>query len=92
MWKQLVETQIGNIVKVLKTDNGLEFCNKEFNKFCELNGILRHRTVVYTLQQNEVAERMNRTLLDKVRCMIVSSGLPECFLGGSYVYCCLFGE
>lgn len=62
---------------MLKTDNGLEFCNKEFDKFCENNGILRHRTVRFTPQQNEVAERMNRTLLDKVRCLLVSSRLPK---------------
>ena len=36
---------------------------------------------MYTPQQNGVAERMNRSLLDKVRCMIVSSSLPKCFWG-----------
>ena len=36
---------------------------------------------MYTPQQNGITERMNRTLLDKVRCMIVSFGLPKCFWG-----------
>ena len=33
-WKVLVETQTGNKVKKLRTDNGLEFCDKELNDFC----------------------------------------------------------
>nr|XP_048330713.1 uncharacterized protein LOC125422662 [Ziziphus jujuba var. spinosa] len=80
-WKLLVEKQVNRSVKALRTDNGLEFCNKEFNNFCKTQGILRHRTIKHTPQQNDVAERMNRTLLDKVRCMPVSSGLPKLFLG-----------
>ena len=65
----------------MRTDNGLEFCNIEFDNFCKENGIMRHRTVKHTPQQNGVAERMNRTLLEKVRCMLVSSGLPNLFWG-----------
>ncbi|GJW94643.1 zinc finger, CCHC-type containing protein [Tanacetum coccineum] len=51
-WKQLVENQIGRTVKKLRTDNGLEFCNREFKQLCTEGGIARHLTVVGTPQQN----------------------------------------
>ncbi|GJZ47598.1 retrotransposon protein, putative, ty1-copia subclass [Tanacetum coccineum] len=78
-WKQLVENQTGRTVKKLRTDNGLEFCNREFEQLCIESGIARHLTVVRTPQQNRVAERMNRTLMDKVRCLLIQSGLPKTF-------------
>ncbi|GJY59129.1 retrovirus-related pol polyprotein from transposon TNT 1-94 [Tanacetum coccineum] len=64
-WKQLVENQTGRKLKKLRTDNGLEFCNQEFNNLCKESGIARHLTVAGTPQQNGLAERMNRTLLNK---------------------------
>jgi transposase InsO family protein len=57
----------------------LEFCNEEFNKFCKNEGIVRHRTVVGTPQQNGVAERMNRTLLENARCLLSHAGLGKEF-------------
>nr|GEV88840.1 zinc finger, CCHC-type [Tanacetum cinerariifolium] len=78
-WKQLVEYQTGRMVKKLRTDNGLEFCNREFKKICIESGIARHLTVVETPQQNGLAERMNITLMDKVRCLLIQSGLPKTF-------------
>ncbi|KAL2232804.1 UNVERIFIED_CONTAM: Retrovirus-related Pol polyprotein from transposon TNT 1-94 [Sesamum indicum] len=80
-WKILVENQTGKRLKSLRTDNGLEFCNKSFSDMCEEFGIKRHKTNPYTPQQNGIAERMNRTLLDKVRCLLISSGLPKTFWG-----------
>ncbi|GKF67031.1 retrovirus-related pol polyprotein from transposon TNT 1-94, partial [Tanacetum coccineum] len=70
-WKQLVENQTGGTVKNVRTDNGLEFCNQEFKQLCVESGIARHLTVVGTPQQNGLAERMNRTLMDKVRCLLI---------------------
>ncbi|GJW05065.1 retrovirus-related pol polyprotein from transposon TNT 1-94 [Tanacetum coccineum] len=55
----------GRTVKKLRTDNGLEFCNREFEQLCIESEIARHLTVAWTPQQNGVAERMNRTLMDK---------------------------
>nr|GEY30649.1 putative polyprotein [Tanacetum cinerariifolium] len=55
----------GRTVKKLRTDNGLEFCNREFKQLCIESGIARHLTVAGTPQQNGLAERMNRTLMDK---------------------------
>ncbi|KAL0292972.1 UNVERIFIED_CONTAM: Retrovirus-related Pol polyprotein from transposon TNT 1-94 [Sesamum radiatum] len=80
-WKTLVENQTGKTLKALRTDNGLEFCNQQFSDLCDKFGIKRHRTTPYTPQQNGVAERMNRTLLDKVRCLLISSGLSKSFWG-----------
>nr|GEW61646.1 hypothetical protein [Tanacetum cinerariifolium] len=52
-------------VKKLKTDNGLDVCNREFEQLCIESRIARHLTVSETLQQNGLAERMNTTLMDK---------------------------
>ncbi|GJU68078.1 retrovirus-related pol polyprotein from transposon TNT 1-94 [Tanacetum coccineum] len=65
-WKQLVENQTGRTVKKLRMDNGLEFCNREFEQLCIESGIAKHLTVVGTPHQNGLAERMNRTLMDKM--------------------------
>jgi UDP:flavonoid glycosyltransferase YjiC (YdhE family) len=48
----------------------MEFCGGEFNKFCKDKGIARHRTISHTPQQNGVVERMNRTFLERVSCLL----------------------
>ena len=78
-WKEEVENQVNKRVKILRTDNGLEFCNNKFDEYCKAQGIERLRTCVYTPQQNGVAERMNRTLMEKVRCLLNESGMGEEF-------------
>jgi len=77
----LVENQIGTKLKVLRTDNGLEFVSEHFNEFCRKRGIKRHKTVAYTAQQNGLAERMNMTLLERVRCMLLGDGLSKSLWG-----------
>ncbi|KAG8503937.1 hypothetical protein CXB51_002266 [Gossypium anomalum] len=57
--------ETGKQIKYLSTDNGLEFCSDEFNRLCKSEGIVRHLTVRHTPQQNGVAERMNRTIMEK---------------------------
>lgn len=68
-------------VKKLRTDNGLEYCSTQFNKLCVESRIARHKTVRQTPQQNGLAERMNRTILEKVRYMLRSLGLERNFWG-----------
>ena len=67
--------------KRLRTDNGLEFLNYEFDQFCKDESVFRHKTVPYTPQQNVLAERMNRTLLERVRCMLLEGGVSKMFWG-----------
>ncbi|GJY20035.1 retrovirus-related pol polyprotein from transposon TNT 1-94, partial [Tanacetum coccineum] len=64
-------------LKKPRTDNGFEFYNWEFEKPCIESGIARHLAVARTPQQNGLAERMNRTLMDKVRYLLIQSGLPR---------------
>jgi len=78
-WKVMVEKQTKKKVKKLRTDNGIEFCSEEFNSYCKSEGIVRHYTVPYTPQQNGVAERMNRTIISKARCMLSNAGLHRHF-------------
>ena len=78
-WKTLVENQTGRKIKRLHIDNGLEFYSEPFNDFCKENGIARHRTVAGTPQQNGLAERFNVTILERVRCMLLSAKLPKIF-------------
>nr|GEU80930.1 hypothetical protein [Tanacetum cinerariifolium] len=78
-WKQLVENQTRRTVQKLMTDNDLEFCNREFEQLCIESGIARYLTVSGTPQQNGLAEHMNRTLMDKVRYLLIQSRLPKTF-------------
>ncbi|MCR2848035.1 hypothetical protein KN825_15925, partial [Weizmannia coagulans] len=47
-WKTMVEKRTGKQVKTLRIDNGLEFCNAQFDNFCKKEGIVRHHTVRHT--------------------------------------------
>jgi hypothetical protein len=78
-WKTLIEKQTGKKIKCFRTNNGLEYCSGEFDEFCKNEGIVRHRTVRKTPQQNGVAERMNKTLLERARCMLSNAGLSKDF-------------
>ena len=64
---------------MLRIENGGEFCGNEFEDFCKKCGIARKKTTSYTRQQNGVAERMNRTLMEKERSMLSSAGIGQEF-------------
>ncbi|KAK3009710.1 hypothetical protein RJ639_013759 [Escallonia herrerae] len=75
-WKALVENETGNKVKCLKSDNGGEYRNGGFQEYCSNNGIRLIRTVKRTPQENDLAERMNRTIMERARCMRIHADLP----------------
>ena len=74
-YKAYVENQCQLKIAILRTDNGGEYFSNEWTKFCEENGIRHEHTVPYNPQQNGVAERKNRTLLDASRSMLQVSRL-----------------
>ncbi|GJV13414.1 ribonuclease H-like domain-containing protein [Tanacetum coccineum] len=71
-----LEKQLNHNVKIIRCDNGTEFKNYVMNEFCAKKGIKREFSVARTLQQNGVAERKNRTLIEAARTMLADSLLP----------------
>ena len=78
-YKNLAETETGNKIKALQTDNGKEYCNTKFRQFLDQHGIQQRLSIPYNPQQNGVAERRNRTLLDMARCQLIQAQLPPSF-------------
>jgi hypothetical protein len=68
-------------IKFLQSDNGGEYCSAAFNEYLNQKGIGRRLSVAGTPQQNGRSERLNRTLLCIVRCILENAGLPKSFWG-----------
>ena len=78
-WKALVETSSGRKLKTLRSDNGGEYTSTEFTAYLKKEGVRHELTVPKTPQQNGIAERTNRTLVESVRSMLSDAKLPKKF-------------
>jgi transposase InsO family protein len=75
----MVERETNKKLKCLRSDNGGEYTSKEFKAYCAKYRIRLEKTVLGTPQHNGVAERMNRIIVEKVRCMLKMAKLPKQF-------------
>ena len=75
----MVEKQIGKSIKILRSDQGGEYKLGDFIKYCKDHGIVQQFTVPHTPQQNGVAERKNRTLVECARSMMKGKNLTNTF-------------
>lgn len=66
-------------VAKLRADNGGEYISNEFKDYCKEKGIQLNYTVPYNPQMNSIAERLNRTLQERMRAMLNASGLDDRF-------------
>ena len=66
----MVENETGKKLKCLRSDNGGEYCNREFDNYYSYHGICRHTTVPRTPQENGVSEIMNMTIMERARSTI----------------------
>lgn len=73
--KTLYETQWGERLKCLRSNNGTAFVNKKVAGMRKKNWVVHQRSVPYSPQQNGVAERMNRTIMEKARSMLYYKGV-----------------
>jgi hypothetical protein len=77
-FKALIENLFKRKIKILGSDNGGEYTSKYFVNYCKYVGIKRELTTPYNPQQNGVAERKNRTIIEAVNTMIHDQDLPMC--------------
>nr|GEX96297.1 hypothetical protein [Tanacetum cinerariifolium] len=80
-FKRKVETETGKTIKALHTDRGGEYLSNDFKNFCLEHGIKRQLTTSFSSQQNGVAERKNRTVINMVVSMISAKSMPKKFWG-----------
>lgn len=70
------------MISRIRCDNGRgEYYNNDFKSFSVQKEIELQYTFPYTPQQNYVAERMNRTIMEKARALIFDSGINKGFWG-----------
>ncbi|GAQ87846.1 hypothetical protein KFL_003820010 [Klebsormidium nitens] len=86
----LVENQLGKKVKKIQSDRGGEYWNGEVKDYCAETGIFHQKTNPFSSPENGVAEKLNRTLMDKSRAMLSESELElkwwgEAILTANYV-------
>jgi transposase InsO family protein len=69
-FKTVVELETGNILKMLRSDNGGEYTSRKFEGYLVEKEIKHQLTMPYTPQQNGVSKRRNRTLMEMERCLL----------------------
>ncbi|SDA08549.1 BZ3501_MvSof-1269-A2-R1_C30g00078 [Microbotryum saponariae] len=89
-WLAEVELETDAKLKVLRTDNGGEYCSKAFTEFCKARGTRRQYSIPRTPQQNGRAERVNRSIVEGVLALLADAHLPKSFweeAAAYFVYC-----
>ncbi|GFY01411.1 retrovirus-related Pol polyprotein from transposon TNT 1-94 [Trichonephila clavipes] len=80
-FQKRAERFLSKKVIAVRTDGGLEFCNKDMDNFLTELGIKHEVTNSYTPEMNGVAERFNLTALDGIKTLLKSSEVPHKFWG-----------
>ena len=71
----MVENETRKIFKCLRSNNGGEYFNKEFDDYCSHHGIRINKIVLGIPQENGVSERMNRTIMERAMSMRLHADL-----------------
>lgn len=79
LYEAMVSAKFERKISRIRCDNGGEYRNELFYRFCRERGIQMECTVPYTPEQNGVSERMNRTLVEKARAMLFGSKVDKRF-------------
>ena len=82
-FKSFYELLTGYKIKEFRTDNGREYLSNSLKQFLKDSGIKHNTSVEYCPQSNGKAERLNRTLVEKARCMLITSKLDNNLWGAA---------
>lgn len=78
-FKVFIENQMNKKIKIIRSDGGGEYDSNAMNDFCVKFGIQHQFTAPYTPEQNGVAERWNRTLTERAKCLLFDACLPNSY-------------
>ncbi|GJR08320.1 retrovirus-related pol polyprotein from transposon TNT 1-94 [Tanacetum coccineum] len=87
-YSRMVENQNDVKIKQIRTDNGIEFRNHKLESFSDEKGISQNFSSSYTPEQNSVAKKKNKTLIDDARTMLNGSILSKYFWTGAVRIAC----
>ncbi|KAL5560474.1 hypothetical protein UlMin_036685 [Ulmus minor] len=76
-----IQNEKGFSIVSIRSDDGKEFENKDFEKYCLQNGFEHNFSSPRTPQQNGVVERKNRSIQEMARTLLNENGLPKYFWG-----------
>ena len=75
-FKALIENHTENNIKTYQSNNDGEFTSNEYKELCRDSKIKRELTTPYNPQQNGVAEKKNRTIMEAIREMLHDQDIP----------------
>ncbi|KAJ9539426.1 hypothetical protein OSB04_032159 [Centaurea solstitialis] len=75
----MIQTQFQKNIQIFRSDNGGEFVNTHMKQFFQSKGIIHQTTCPHTPEQNGVAERKNRILLEMTRALLIESQVPQVY-------------
>lgn len=78
---QSVKTKFNTVPKVIRSDKGKEYVNHKLQAIFKKEGTEAQYTITYAPEQNDTAERKNRSLLETAKCLLIDAGLPNKYWG-----------
>lgn len=78
---ELVKNKFNRKPKIIRSDRGGEYTGKQLENYLKFEGIQTQLTAAYSPQQNGIAERKNRSIIEMARCMLINANLPHIFWG-----------
>jgi Reverse transcriptase (RNA-dependent DNA polymerase)/gag-polypeptide of LTR copia-type/Integrase core domain/GAG-pre-integrase domain len=88
IWQKLAECHTGCKIRTIRSDDGGEYLSRAFKDHLTEHGITHQLTVPYTPQQNGIAERLNRTLLNSTRSMLKHMNCDKIFWAEAVTTAC----
>ncbi|KAL0745399.1 hypothetical protein Bca101_102106 [Brassica carinata] len=83
-----VSNQYNAKIKIFRSDNGGEYTGNAFKSHLAQHGILHQTSCPYTPQQNGVAERKNRHLMEVARSMMFHTSVPKRLWSDAVISAC----
>lgn len=76
-FKVYIEKQTGKSIKAIRSDRGKEYVNQQMIEYFHKHGLHHQKTVAYSPEQNGIAERCNRTLVERARALLCQANLDS---------------